>query len=151
MLEEFFQQGDLERAQGLPLSPLMDRTTTALGPSQINFIEFVVAPLFLQANSLFRQLSHRPERRHIAPAPCIGLHESGHGALVLCRQLSHVRVPCEHSPPQPSTFKTRHAPSDKVQGQHSCLRRLRQSIQWCNGAAGRQSVPGAEGNGAVPV
>lgn len=50
VLEEFFQQGDTERAHGLPLSPLMDRTTTALGPSQINFIEFVVAPLFLQAN-----------------------------------------------------------------------------------------------------
>ena len=50
MLEEFFQQGDMERAQGLPLSPLMDRTTTALAPSQINFIEFVVAPLFLQVN-----------------------------------------------------------------------------------------------------
>ena len=48
MLEEFFQQGDMERAQGLPLSPLMDRTTTAFAPSQINFIEFVVAPLFLQ-------------------------------------------------------------------------------------------------------
>lgn len=48
MLEEFFQQGDMERAQGLPVSPLMDRTTTAFAPSQINFIEFVVAPLFLQ-------------------------------------------------------------------------------------------------------
>ena len=48
MLEEFFQQGDMERTQGLPVSPLMDRTTTAFAPSQINFIEFVVAPLFLQ-------------------------------------------------------------------------------------------------------
>ena len=50
VLEEFFQQGDMEKAQGLPLSPLMDRANTALAPSQINFIEFVVAPLFLQAS-----------------------------------------------------------------------------------------------------
>ena len=48
MLDEFFQQGDLEHAQGLPKSPLMDRSTTSLAISQINFIEFVVAPLFLQ-------------------------------------------------------------------------------------------------------
>ena len=48
MLDEFFQQGDLEAAQGLPVSPLMDRSTTSLAISQINFIEFVVAPLFLQ-------------------------------------------------------------------------------------------------------
>ena len=49
MLEEFFQQGDLERAQGLPVSPMMDRHSTSLSLSQINFTEFIVAPLFHQA------------------------------------------------------------------------------------------------------
>lgn len=52
MLDEFFQQGDMERAQGLPVSPLMDRGSTSLAVSQMNFIEFVVAPLFLQVQPL---------------------------------------------------------------------------------------------------
>lgn len=51
MLEEFFQQGDLERAQGLPVSPMMDRHATSLSLSQINFTEFIVAPLFHQARA----------------------------------------------------------------------------------------------------
>ena len=49
MLEEFFAQGDRERAAGLPVSPMMDRTSTSHALSQINFIEFIVAPLFSQA------------------------------------------------------------------------------------------------------
>lgn len=49
MLEEFFAQGDRERAAGLPVSPMMDRTSTSRALSQINFIEFIVAPLFSQA------------------------------------------------------------------------------------------------------
>ena len=48
MLAEFFSQGDLERAQGLPVSPLCDRATTSRAQSQINFIEFVVAPIYVQ-------------------------------------------------------------------------------------------------------
>lgn len=49
MLEEFFAQGDRERAAGLPVSPMMDRAATSHALSQINFIEFIVAPLFSQA------------------------------------------------------------------------------------------------------
>ncbi|EIE22231.1 HD-domain/PDEase-like protein, partial [Coccomyxa subellipsoidea C-169] len=56
VLEEFFLQGDQERAQGLPVSPLMDRHTTSLAISQINFIEFVVAPLFHQVGRVFPEL-----------------------------------------------------------------------------------------------
>jgi cAMP-specific phosphodiesterase 4 len=52
VLEEFFLQGDRERAQGLPVSPLMDRYTTSLSISQINFCEFVVAPLFHQVSKV---------------------------------------------------------------------------------------------------
>lgn len=58
VLEEFFLQGDRERSQGLPVSPMMDRNTTLLAISQINFIEFVVAPLFHQVTDS-------------APSPCI--------------------------------------------------------------------------------
>ncbi len=49
VLEEFFAQGDRERAAGLPVSPMMDRAATSHALSQINFIEFIVAPLFSQA------------------------------------------------------------------------------------------------------
>ncbi|CAM9907449.1 unnamed protein product, partial [Phaeothamnion confervicola] len=42
--EEFFRQGDLERREGLPISPLCDRAEVNLPKSQCNFIEFVVRP-----------------------------------------------------------------------------------------------------------
>lgn len=46
MLDEFFRQGDAERQHGLPISPLCDRDTTSRPVSQINFLEFVIAPLY---------------------------------------------------------------------------------------------------------
>jgi cAMP-specific phosphodiesterase 4 len=46
VLEEFFAQGDAERAAGLPVSAMCDRGATSRAASQINFIEFVVAPLY---------------------------------------------------------------------------------------------------------
>ena len=48
VLEEFFNQGDREKDEGLPVTPLCDRATTSLPASQINFLEFIVTPLFLQ-------------------------------------------------------------------------------------------------------
>jgi hypothetical protein len=50
--EEFFAQGDQEAALGLPISPLMDRNNSSLPLSQINFIEFIVAPLFFKVRAL---------------------------------------------------------------------------------------------------
>lgn len=47
--EEFFIQGDLERAQGMRISPLCDRelqTQNLLPQGQIGFINFVCKPLF---------------------------------------------------------------------------------------------------------
>ncbi len=41
-------QGDMERAAGLPVSPMCDRAKATMAQSQINFIEFVVAPLYVQ-------------------------------------------------------------------------------------------------------
>lgn len=49
ILQEFFDQGDQERALGLPVSPMMDRMTASHAQIQINFIEFIVAPLFSEA------------------------------------------------------------------------------------------------------
>ncbi|KAL6758672.1 3'5'-cyclic nucleotide phosphodiesterase [Haematococcus lacustris] len=43
---EFFLQGDVERAAGLPLSPLCDRTKQGITKSQVGFFDFVALPLF---------------------------------------------------------------------------------------------------------
>jgi len=53
VLEEFFNQGDREKILGLPVSPMMDRNTTVVSISQINFIEFVVAPLYSAFSKMF--------------------------------------------------------------------------------------------------
>lgn len=46
VVTEFFLQGDAELAQGLPISPMMDRKSTDALKMQCNFIDFVVRPLF---------------------------------------------------------------------------------------------------------
>ncbi|EER13806.1 calcium/calmodulin-stimulated cyclic nucleotide phosphodiesterase, putative [Perkinsus marinus ATCC 50983] len=47
VLDEFFAQGDLEKAQNIPVQMLNDRNTVSRPHSQIGFLEFLVAPLFL--------------------------------------------------------------------------------------------------------
>ncbi|CAK4714247.1 hypothetical protein LEN26_001624 [Aphanomyces euteiches] len=46
VVEEFFNQGDKEKALGLVVSPFMDRATLALKKMQVSFADFVVCPLF---------------------------------------------------------------------------------------------------------
>lgn len=46
VMEEFFHQGDLEKAKGMDVSPLCDRATVSRAKSQMGFINFVVMPLF---------------------------------------------------------------------------------------------------------
>ncbi|XP_043939909.1 calcium/calmodulin-dependent 3',5'-cyclic nucleotide phosphodiesterase 1B isoform X2 [Protopterus annectens] len=46
LMEEFFRQGDKESDLGLPFSPLCDRKSTLVAPSQIGFIDFIVEPTF---------------------------------------------------------------------------------------------------------
>jgi hypothetical protein len=45
-LSEFFAQGDLEKVENLPVSPLCDREKTNLASSQRDFIRFVVLPSY---------------------------------------------------------------------------------------------------------
>ena len=59
VLSEFFAQGDLEKTRGMPVSAMMDATTTNAAMSQINFMEFVVAPLYANFTRLF------PEAREL--------------------------------------------------------------------------------------
>eukprot|EP00927_Polykrikos_kofoidii_P033273 TRINITY_DN28153_c0_g1_i1.p1 TRINITY_DN28153_c0_g1~~TRINITY_DN28153_c0_g1_i1.p1 ORF type:complete len:867 (-),score=158.63 TRINITY_DN28153_c0_g1_i1:97-2697(-) len=55
-VEEFFAQGDLEKAAGIPVQMLNDRTKVSIPNSQIGFIEFVLAPLAESVVNLFPQL-----------------------------------------------------------------------------------------------
>ena len=45
LITEFFNQGDHEKLNGLPLTPLMDRENFSKSKSQIGFISFVLLPL----------------------------------------------------------------------------------------------------------
>lgn len=44
--EELFRQGDLEKARGYPVSPLMDRSSGGITLSQPGFFNFIALPLF---------------------------------------------------------------------------------------------------------
>jgi hypothetical protein len=46
LFEEFFNQGDVEKAQSLEVSFLCDRETTEIAAGQAGFISFVVLPVF---------------------------------------------------------------------------------------------------------
>ncbi|GFH28550.1 phosphodiesterase, partial [Haematococcus lacustris] len=50
---EFFAQGDAERAQGLTISPLCDRTKQGITKSQVGFFDFVALPLFTNFTARF--------------------------------------------------------------------------------------------------
>ncbi|PNW86010.1 hypothetical protein CHLRE_03g204689v5 [Chlamydomonas reinhardtii] len=51
--EEFFNQGDRERALGIPISPLFDRNKQGVSKSQVGFYDFVGLPLVHAVSSAF--------------------------------------------------------------------------------------------------
>jgi len=55
-LDEFFIQGDLERAAGIPVQMLNDRDKVNRPNSQVGFIEFVITPMAEAMVSLFPRL-----------------------------------------------------------------------------------------------
>jgi len=46
VMQEFFDQGDKEKAAGMQVSPGFDKHTTLTPTMQVNFIEFIVGPLY---------------------------------------------------------------------------------------------------------
>ena len=56
LFEEFFEQGDKEKDQKLPISFLCDRTTTCISASQPGFMNFIVIPLFATIADLSPEL-----------------------------------------------------------------------------------------------
>ena len=57
LLVEFFNQGDHEKLNGLPLTPLMDRNTFSRANSQIGFITYVLLPLVESLMKIFPQIN----------------------------------------------------------------------------------------------
>eukprot|EP00930_Biecheleria_cincta_P022730 TRINITY_DN16553_c0_g2_i1.p1 TRINITY_DN16553_c0_g2~~TRINITY_DN16553_c0_g2_i1.p1 ORF type:complete len:1029 (+),score=154.21 TRINITY_DN16553_c0_g2_i1:79-3165(+) len=61
-LEEFFAQGDQEKAMGIPVQMLNDRSKVNRPNSQVGFIEFVIAPLAYQMATVFPCLAYLTTR-----------------------------------------------------------------------------------------
>lgn len=53
LLEEYFQQGDREKREGLPVDALMDRDKISKPQAQCGFIRFILIPLFESVAHLF--------------------------------------------------------------------------------------------------
>jgi hypothetical protein len=56
VMEEFYQQGDLERELKLPISPFYDRNNQQMAKCQIGFIKFIVRPLYTTFTELATSL-----------------------------------------------------------------------------------------------
>ncbi|CAN0029670.1 unnamed protein product [Lampetra planeri] len=59
LLQEFFSQSDVEKLEGLPVSPFMDRDKVSRSSSQVNFIRHVLLPLFVALATLFPALQEQ--------------------------------------------------------------------------------------------
>ncbi|XP_013415515.1 high affinity cGMP-specific 3',5'-cyclic phosphodiesterase 9A-like isoform X2 [Lingula anatina] len=53
LLTEFFTQSDVEKLEGLPVAPFMDREKVTKSSSQMGFIKYVLLPLFEALGELF--------------------------------------------------------------------------------------------------
>ncbi|XP_013391999.1 high affinity cGMP-specific 3',5'-cyclic phosphodiesterase 9A isoform X2 [Lingula anatina] len=53
LLEEYFNQSDREKLEGLPVAPFMDREKVTKPTAQIGFIKFVLIPMFETVAKLF--------------------------------------------------------------------------------------------------
>ena len=58
LFEEFFDEGDLEKEQNLPISFLCDRSSVQITQSQPGFMNYIVIPLFSTVADLMPGLKH---------------------------------------------------------------------------------------------
>ncbi|KAL4228897.1 High affinity cAMP-specific and IBMX-insensitive 3' [Mactra antiquata] len=56
LLEEYFNQSDREKMEGLPVAPFMDRDKVTKPTAQIGFIKFVLIPMFETVSKLFPKI-----------------------------------------------------------------------------------------------
>lgn len=62
LLQEFFEQSDREKMEGLPVTPFMDRDKITKPSSQCSFIGFVLLPLFESIGRLYPELDVRDQK-----------------------------------------------------------------------------------------
>ncbi len=73
IVEEFFNQGDIEQSMGLPVSPNCNRDTTDTTAIPLNFIDFIVAPIFVSLRQLLPNVQHG----------CVHLRDNRHESIRL--------------------------------------------------------------------
>ncbi|KAL8624536.1 High affinity cAMP-specific and IBMX-insensitive 3',5'-cyclic phosphodiesterase 9A [Nucella lapillus] len=56
LLEEYFNQSDREKMEGLPVAPFMDRDKVTKPTAQIGFIKFVLIPMFETVAKVYPQI-----------------------------------------------------------------------------------------------
>eukprot|EP00668_Euglena_longa_P002192 GGOE01002536.1.p1 GENE.GGOE01002536.1~~GGOE01002536.1.p1 ORF type:complete len:662 (-),score=189.21 GGOE01002536.1:361-2346(-) len=61
LVEEFFLQGDNEKARGDPISPFMDRQQPFMGKSQVAFMNYVIIPMFESVAECLPEMSFTVE------------------------------------------------------------------------------------------
>lgn len=61
VFQEFWEQGDKEKAEELPVSMLCDRDTTKQDESSVNFIDFLVCPFLFACTAAFPELVNHCE------------------------------------------------------------------------------------------
>ena len=109
---EFFEQGDAEKALGLPVTPMMDRTRASVPKQQIGFYNFVVKPMY-EAMAMLVPLDRQFENLEAAAAHWRGklpTEEEAPGAMAppappkvnLQRQLSNRLDSTPPASPKPS-------------------------------------------------
>ena len=54
---EFFQQGDLEKIHGFPVSQFFDRENTNIAKTQIGFLDIIIKPSFELAGKIAPKLA----------------------------------------------------------------------------------------------
>lgn len=74
--EEFFCQGDLEKENKLSISPFMDRDHPALPRMQLNFLDFLVSPLFASVKPLLPKIEYMCGRIEEAKKKWTNLEDS---------------------------------------------------------------------------
>ena len=62
LFEEFFHQGDVEKAQGQPASFLCDRETTIVAKEQPGFCNFIVIPAWKVVSALLPRVECAEQR-----------------------------------------------------------------------------------------
>ena len=80
ILTETFRQGELERAHGLPVSPVCDRAKVSVASAQLSFMEHVARPLYQALGALTPALSEPAVARSARTAAFYAAQLASRGA-----------------------------------------------------------------------